>query len=168
MIEAHHLFDVGYDRIDVVVHPQSIVHSLIHLNDGASLAHLGYPDMRVPISYALHLPERRDVPVPTLDLAQIGALEFEAPDPATFPCLRLAREAGEAGGMAPCVLNASDEVAVEAFLDGKIGFTEIPQVVDRCLEELPAGPARHFEELFETDARTREHARNLVEGQAVA
>jgi 1-deoxy-D-xylulose-5-phosphate reductoisomerase len=168
MIEAHHLFDVGYDRIDVVVHSQSIVHSLVHLNDGASMAHLGYPDMRVPISYALHHPERADVPVPSLDLAEVGSLDFEPPDPGSFPCLRLAREAGEVGGTAPCVLNASDEVAVEAFLDGKIGFAEIAEVVDRCLEEIPGGPAHHFEELFETDARAREHARNLVEGQAVA
>ena len=101
LIEAHHLFGVPYDRIDVVVHPQSIVHALIHLNDGASLAHLGYPDMRVPISYALNYPERADVPVPTLDLIDVGALTFEAPDLDSFPCLRLAREAAEAGGTAP-------------------------------------------------------------------
>ena len=123
VIEAHHLFGVPYERIDVVVHPQSIVHSLIHLNDGASLAHLGYPDMRVPISYALHYPERADVDVPRLDLAAVGELTFEEPDPETFACLRLAREAGEAGGTAPCVLNAADEVAVAAFLDGRIPFT---------------------------------------------
>ena len=168
MIEAHHLFDVGYDKVDVVVHPQSIVHSLVHLNDAASLAHLGYPDMRVPISYALHFPERADVPVPSLDLADVGQLEFERPDLDTFVCLRLAREAGEVGGTAPCVLNASDEVAVEAFLAGKIGFTEIGEVIDRCLEEIPGGPATHFEDLFEIDERARQHARNLVEGQAVA
>ncbi len=100
-IEAHHLFGVPYERIDVVVHPQSLVHSLIHLNDGSSLAHLGYPDMRVPISYALHFPERADVDVPQLDLAAAGALTFEAPDPGTFACLRLALEAGEAGGRRP-------------------------------------------------------------------
>ena len=164
MIEAHHLFGVGYDRIDVVVHPQSIIHSLIQLNDGATLGHLGYPDMRVPISYALHFPERADVALPGLDLAELSKLDFEQPDLETFPSLRLAREAGEVGGTAPCVLNASDEIAVEAFLDGKIGFTEIPEIVDRCLEELPGGPATHFEQLFETDARAREHARNLVEG----
>src|SRR4051795_11426574 len=106
MIEAHHLFGVPYERIDVVVHPQSIVHSLVHLNDGASLAHLGYPDMRVPISYALQYPDRADVDVPTLDLAKAGELHFVEPDAETFACLRLAREAGEAGGTAPCVLNA--------------------------------------------------------------
>ncbi len=167
MIEAHHLFGVPYERIDVVVHPQSIVHSLVHLNDGASLAHLGYPDMKVPISYALHLPERADVDVPTLDLAQVGSLEFEPPDAETFPCLRLAREAGEVGGTAPCVLNASDEVAVGAFLEGRIPFTGIAEVIDRCLDEVPTGSAGHFEQLFETDERAREHARGLIEGLAV-
>src|SRR4051795_151143 len=115
MIEAHHLFGTPYGRIDVVVHPQSIVHSVVHLNDGASLAHMGYPDMKVPISYALHFPTRADVDVPTLDLAKAGELHFVEPDAETFACLRLAREAGEAGGTAPCVLNAADEVAVSAF-----------------------------------------------------
>jgi 1-deoxy-D-xylulose-5-phosphate reductoisomerase len=168
MIEAHHLFAVPYERIDVVVHPQSIVHSLIHLNDGASLAHLGYPDMRVPISYALHFPERADVDVPTLDLASVGELSFEPPDPGTFVCLRLAREAGEVGGTAPCVLNAADEVAVEAFLAGRIPFTGIPEVIDRTLEAIPGGPVRHFEDLFDVDSAAREHARGLIEGLAVA
>ncbi len=168
MIEAEHLFGVGYERIDVVVHPQSIVHSLVHLNDGATLAHLGYPDMKVPISYALHHPERADVDVPTLDLADAGRLDFEPPDEETFACLRLAREAGEAGGTAPCVLNAADEVAVEAFLAGELPFTGIAEVIDRCLDEVPTGPATHFEQLFETDERAREHARSLIDGLAVA
>jgi 1-deoxy-D-xylulose-5-phosphate reductoisomerase len=168
MIEAHHLFGVPYERIDVVVHPQSIVHSLVHLNDGASLAHLGYPDMRVPISYALNFPERADVDVPTLDLASVGELSFEQPDAETFACLRLARESGEAGGTAPCVLNAADEVAVEAFLAGRIPFTGIPEVIDRTLEAIPGGPVRHFEDLFDVDAAAREHARGLIEGLAVA
>jgi 1-deoxy-D-xylulose-5-phosphate reductoisomerase len=168
MIEAHHLFGVPYERIDVVVHPQSIVHSLVHLNDGASLAHLGYPDMRVPISYALNFPERADVDVPTLDLASVGELSFEQPDAETFACLRLAREAGEVGGTAPCVLNAADEVAVEAFLAGRIPFTGIPEVIDRTLEAIPGGPVRHFEDLFDVDAAAREHARGLIEGLAVA
>ncbi len=126
-IEAHHLFGVPYERIDVVVHPQSIVHSLIDLNDGATLAHLGYPDMQVPISYALHYPERADVDVPRLDLAAVGELTFEEPDLETFACLRLALEAGGAGGTAPCVLNAADEVAVAAFLDGRIGVHRDPR-----------------------------------------
>jgi len=168
MIEAHHLFGVPYAAIDVVVHPQSIVHSLVHLNDGASLAHLGYPDMKVPISYALQFPERADVDVPTLDLASVGQLSFEQPDPETFACLRLAREAGEVGGTAPCVLNAADEVAVEAFLAARIPFTGIPEVIDRTLEAIPGGPVRHFEDLFDVDAAAREHARGLIEGLAVA
>ena len=168
MIEAHHLFGVPYDRIDVVVHPQSIVHALVHLNDGASLAHLGYPDMKVPISYALHRPERADVDVPTLDLTGVGTLSFEQPDPGTFACLRLAREAGEAGGTAPCVLNAADEVAVEAFLAGRIPFTGIPEVIESTLEAVPSGPVRHFDDLFDTDAAAREHARGVIEGLAVA
>src|SRR3954471_14150818 len=168
MIEAHHLFGTPYGRIDVVVHPQSIVHALVHLNDGASLAHLGYPDMKVPISYALQFPERADVDVPTLDLASIGELSFERPDPGTFACLRLAREAGEAGGTAPCVLNAADEVAVEAFLGRRIPFTGIADVIERTLEALPAAPVRHFEDLFDVDEAAREHARGLVEGLAVA
>jgi 1-deoxy-D-xylulose-5-phosphate reductoisomerase len=168
MIEAHHLFAVPYDRIEVVVHPQSIVHSLIHLNDGASLAHLGYPDMRVPISYALNFPERSDVDVPTLDLADAGQLTFEQPDTETFACLRLAREAGEVGGTAPCVLNAADEVAVEAFLAGRIPFTGIPEVIDRTLEAIPGGALRHFDDLFDVDSAAREHARGLIEGLAVA
>jgi len=168
MIEAHHLFGVPYDRIEVVVHQQSIVHSLVHLNDGASLAHLGYPDMRVPISYALHLPERADVDVPTLDLASVGELSFESPDTETFACLRLAREAGEVGGTAPCVLNAADEVAVEAFMAGRIPFTGIPAVIDKCLDAIPGAPVRHFEDLFDADAAAREHARGLIEGLAVA
>jgi 1-deoxy-D-xylulose-5-phosphate reductoisomerase len=168
MIEAHHLFGVPYERIDVVVHPQSIVHALVHLNDGASLAHLGYPDMRVPISYALHLPERTDVEVPTLDLASVGELSFQQPDAETFACLQLAREAGEAGGTAPCVLNAADEVAVEAFLAGRIPFTGIPEVIERTLDAIPGGPVRHFDDLFDVDSTAREHARKLIEGLAVA
>jgi 1-deoxy-D-xylulose-5-phosphate reductoisomerase len=164
VIEAHHLFGVAYDRIDVVVHPQSIVHGLVHLNDGASLAHLGYPDMRVPISYALHHPERVDVPVETLDLAKLGSLDFEEPDLEAFPCLRLAVEAARAGGTAPCVLNAADEVAVHAFLDGRLPFTGIATVVEQALEELPAHPLRHFSDLYGADAEAREKARELVEG----
>jgi 1-deoxy-D-xylulose-5-phosphate reductoisomerase len=163
-IEAHHLFGVPYERIEVVVHPQSIVHSLVHLNDGASLAHLGYPDMRVPISYALHFPERADVDVPRLDLAAVGELTFEQPDLETFACLRLAREAGEAGGTATCVLNAADEVAVAAFLDGRIGFAAIPAAIEAVLAEMPARPLTHFEDLFEVDAEARRRTEEQVGG----
>jgi 1-deoxy-D-xylulose-5-phosphate reductoisomerase len=163
-IEAHHLFGVPYEQIGVVVHPQSLVHSLVHLNDGSSLAHLGHPDMRVPISYALHFPERADVDVPQLDLAAAGELTFETPDLETFACLRLAREAGEAGGTAPCVLNAADEVAVAAFLDGRIPFTGIAAVIGRVLEEMPARPVGHFEDLFATDAEARQRSEDHVRG----
>jgi 1-deoxy-D-xylulose-5-phosphate reductoisomerase len=163
-IEAHHLFGVPYERIGVVVHPQSLIHSLIHLNDGSSLAHLGYPDMRVPISYALHFPERADVDLPQLDLAAAGALTFEEPDLETFACLRLALEAGAAGGTAPCVLNAADEVAVAAFLDGQIPFTGIPAVIERVLEEMPARPVTHFDDLFATDAEARQRSEDQVRG----
>jgi 1-deoxy-D-xylulose-5-phosphate reductoisomerase len=167
LIEAHHLFGLGYDRIDVTVHPQSIVHGLVHLNDGASLAHLGFPDMRVPISYALHYPQRADVDLPTLELAAVGELSFEQPDLETFPCLRLAREAGEAGGTAPCVLNAADEVAVEAFLGGRIPFTTIAEVVERTLEALPAATPGHFADLYAADAEARDHAQALIDRAGV-
>jgi len=158
LIEAHHLFAVPYERIDVVVHPQSLIHSLIDLIDGATLAHLGHPDMRVPIAYALHGPDRIELPVKRLDLASVGALSFEEPDTTAFPCLRLAREAGAAGGMAPCVLNAANEVAVNAFLAGEIAFTAIPEIVERTLEAVPAPPPGHFADLFDCDAEARERA----------
>jgi 1-deoxy-D-xylulose-5-phosphate reductoisomerase len=162
LIEAHHLFGIPYDRLDVVVHPQSIVHALVQLNDGASLAHLGYPDMRVPISYALHHPDRADVPVASLDLAELGELTFERPDVGTFACLRLAREAALAGGTAPCVLNAANEVAVHAFLRGELSFTGIARVIESTLGELPARPVRHFSDLYEADTQAREIARGVA------
>ncbi|HWO47137.1 MAG TPA: 1-deoxy-D-xylulose-5-phosphate reductoisomerase [Solirubrobacterales bacterium] len=163
-IEAHHLFGVPYERIEVVVHPQSLIHSLIHLNDGSTLAHLGYPDMRVPISYALNHPERADVDVPQLDLAAVGSLTFEEPDFGTFACLRLALEAGAAGGTAPCVLNAADEVAVAAFVAERIPFTAIPAAIERVLEEMPAQPVSHFDDLFAADAEARERTEGQLEG----
>jgi 1-deoxy-D-xylulose-5-phosphate reductoisomerase len=165
-IEAHHLFGVPYERIAVVVHPQSIVHSLVDLVDGATLAHLGYPDMKVPISYALHFPERADVDVPRLDLASVGELSFEQPDLETFACLRLALEAGEAGGTAPCVLNAADEVAVAAFLDGRIEFTAIAEAIERVLADMPSLPVTHFEDLFAVDAEARRRTEEQVGGLA--
>jgi 1-deoxy-D-xylulose-5-phosphate reductoisomerase len=164
VIEAMHLFAVPLDSIDVVVHPQSIIHGLVQLNDGASLAHLGYPDMRVPISYALHYPERVDVPVPGLDLADLGQLTFEPPDEEAFPCLRLARDAARAGGTAPCVMNAANEVAVQAFLDGDMPFTGIPEVIERTLEAHDPVPIHHFNVLYGADAEAREIAREFVEG----
>jgi 1-deoxy-D-xylulose-5-phosphate reductoisomerase len=166
LIEAHHLFAVPYERIDVVVHPQSIVHSLIDLIDGATLAHLGYPDMRVPIAYALHHPERVDVPVARLNLAEVGALTFEDVDLEAFPCLRLAREAAGAGGTAPCVLNAANEVAVHAFLDGRLAFLGIAEVIERVLDQLGAGQVHSFESLSEADRGAREAAAELVGARA--
>jgi 1-deoxy-D-xylulose-5-phosphate reductoisomerase len=162
LIEAHHLFGTPYERIGVVVHPQSIVHSYIKLCDGAALAHLGYPDMRVPISYALHYPERVDVPVRPLDLTAVGALTFEPVDTDAFPCLRLAREAAVAGGTAPCVLNAANEVAVHSFLDGRLDFLGIPAVIEAALDRLPAAPVRAFESLYEADREARAVASELV------
>jgi 1-deoxy-D-xylulose-5-phosphate reductoisomerase len=167
LIEAHHLFGFPYDRIGVVVHPESIVHALIHLNDGASLAHLGYPDMRVPISYALHYPDRADVELETLDLATVGQLTFEAPDVETFRCLALARGAAAAGGTAPCILNAADELAVHAFLERKITFLDIPRVIEGTLETVQSQQVLRFEDLYEADAEARAHASELVERLAV-
>jgi 1-deoxy-D-xylulose-5-phosphate reductoisomerase len=163
VIEAHHLFGTPYDRIDVVVHPQSLVHALVTLCDGASLAHLGHPDMRVPIAYALHYPDRVDVPVPALDLAQAGSLTFEPPDEDAFPCLRLAREAAVAGGTAPCVLNAANEVAVHAFLGGRLAFMGIPAVIERTLERVGTGAVHGFDSLYDADARARGVAGEMVE-----
>jgi len=162
VIEAHHLFGTPYDRIDVVVHPQSIVHAVVSLCDGASLAHMGHPDMRVPIAYALHHPERVDVPVPTLDLASVGALTFEAPDLDAFPSLALAREAAEAGGTGPCVLNAANEIAVHAFLGGRLPFMGIPAVIEQTLERVPAARVHAFDSLYEADAEARAIAAELV------
>jgi 1-deoxy-D-xylulose-5-phosphate reductoisomerase len=168
LIEAHHLFGTPYERIDVVVHPQSIVHSLIQLCDGATLAHLGYPDMRVPISYALHHPERAELPVAPLDLAAVGSLTFEAPDEETFACLRLAREAALAGGTAPCVLNAANEVAVHAFLSGRLRFTQIAEVIAHALDVVGSGRVHAFETLYAADRDARAAARALVEERAAA
>ena len=167
LIEAHHLFGVAYDSIDVLVHPQSLVHAIVHLNDGASLAHLGLPDMRVPISYALHHPERADVALESLDLASVGRLTFEPPDEETFACLRLAREAARAGGTAPCALNAANEVAVAAFLAGRLSFTGIAELIERVLEETPVAAVGHFADLYRADAEARERAAEVVETVAV-
>jgi 1-deoxy-D-xylulose-5-phosphate reductoisomerase len=162
VIEAHHLFAVPYARIDVLVHPQSIIHGMVTLCDGAVLAHLGCPDMRVPIAYALNHPERMELDVARLDLAAVGSLTFEPPDLETFPALRVAREAAIAGGTAPCVLNAANEVAVHAFLGGRIAFVAIAEVIEATLEQLGATPLREFDALFEADRRAREVAAELI------
>jgi 1-deoxy-D-xylulose-5-phosphate reductoisomerase len=158
VIEAHHLFAVPYERIDVIVHPQSVVHAMVTLCDGAVLAHLGCPDMRVPIAYALHHPERAELDVNRLDLAAVASLTFEPPDLDAFPALRLAREAAVAGGTAPCVLNAANEVAVHAFLGGRIAFTAIAEVIETTLDEVGSVPLREFDTLFDADRRAREVA----------
>ena len=173
VMEAHHLFGTPYERIDVVVHPQSLVHGLIQLADGAMLAHLGPPDMRIAISYALHGGESVDLAagrgsedsrsVVALDLAAIGELSFEAVDLDAFPCLRLAGEAARAGGTAPCVLNAANEIAVHAFLAGRLRFLEIAAVIERTLEELGSAPVLSFESLYEADRQAR-----ALAGESVA
>jgi 1-deoxy-D-xylulose-5-phosphate reductoisomerase len=155
LIEAHWLFDVDYDRIEVVVHPSSIVHGLVRFRDGAALAHVGYPDMRVPISFALTYPARAATPVPGLDLAGGLTLAFEAPDLEAFPMLTLAREAGVRGGTYPCAFNAANEVAVAAFLEGRIGFLDIAGTVAATLERVGGEAARDVEELVAADAEAR-------------
>jgi 1-deoxy-D-xylulose-5-phosphate reductoisomerase len=162
LIEAHFLFGLPYDRIEVVVHPGSIVHALVRLRDGAALAHLGYPDMRVPISYALTYPDRAATPIPPLDLACGLTLEFHAPDLDTFPLLALAREAGVCGGTYPCAFNAANEVAVAAFLDGRLSFLAIADVVADALAAADGASARDLEELVEVDARARRLAQRGV------
>ncbi|MGB0093583.1 MAG: 1-deoxy-D-xylulose-5-phosphate reductoisomerase [Solirubrobacteraceae bacterium] len=168
LIEAHHLFGTAYEQIEIVVHPQSTIHSLIQLCDGATLAHLGYPDMRVPISYALYYPERVDVPVRPLDLVEVGALTFEPADGDTFACLRLAREAGRTGGTAPCTLNAANEVAVHAFLAGRLRFLDIAAVIEETLARLPATAVHSFDSLAGADAQARRMAAELVASRAAA
>jgi 1-deoxy-D-xylulose-5-phosphate reductoisomerase len=155
VIEAHFLFGLPYERIEVVLQPTSIVHALVRFRDGAALAHLGYPDMRVPISYALTHPERAATPVPALDLAPGLRLDFEPPDLETFPLLPLARRAGGLGGTYPCAYNAANEVAVAAFLDGKLPFLGIAATVEETLAEVDGAPARDLDELLEADAEAR-------------
>ena len=155
LIEAHFLFGFAYDEIEIVVHPTSVVHALVRFRDGAALAHLGYPDMRVPISYALTYPQRASTPVPALDLSSGLTLEFEPPDLEAFPLLALARRAGESGGTYPCAFNAANEVAVAAFLAGRLPFLGIADVVEATLEAVDGGAAREVAELEEADAEAR-------------
>ncbi len=155
LIEAHFLFGLPYERVEVVVHPTSVVHALVRFRDGAVLAHLGYPDMRVPISYALTYPERAATPIPQLDLAGGLTLEFDAPDTETFPLLALARRAGEDGGTYPCVFNAANEVAVAAFLAGRLPFLGIADTVEETLAAVDGAAARDLDDLLEADAEAR-------------
>ena len=164
LIEAHYLFGIDYDRIEVVVHPTSVVHALVRFRDGAALAHLGYPDMRVPISFALTYPERRATPVPALDFTSGLTLEFEPPDLERFPLLRLAGVGGAHGGTYPCAFNAANEVAVGAFLDRRIRFTEIAGLVEAALHAVEGAAARDLSELVAAD----EEARRLAQGRLAA
>jgi 1-deoxy-D-xylulose-5-phosphate reductoisomerase len=159
LIEAHFLFGLEYERIEVVLQPTSIVHALVRFRDGASLAHLGYPDMRVPISFALTYPGRAATRVPPLDFSEGLVLEFEPPDHATFPLLALARRAGEEGGTYPCTFNAANEVAVAAFLAGRLPFLGIAATVEETLGEVDGAPARDLADLVEADAAARSLAR---------
>ncbi|MBL8657060.1 MAG: 1-deoxy-D-xylulose-5-phosphate reductoisomerase [Altererythrobacter sp.] len=164
LIEAHHLFPVGLDRLRILVHPQSVIHSMVEYRDGSTLAQLGPPDMRVPIASCLAWPRRMDTPMEPLDLAGIGTLSFEAPDEARFPATRIARDAAQAGGAAPAVLNAANEVAVAAFLAGRIGFADIAIVVERVLALGDHRPApRSLEDVLAVDADARALAREALE-----
>jgi 1-deoxy-D-xylulose-5-phosphate reductoisomerase len=164
LIEAHHLFDLPYDRLEVVVHPQSMIHAMVRLDDGSVLAHCGPPDMRVPIGYALRHPAPPPAGEP-MDL--VGRrLDFDAPDEGAFPCLGLARSAGRAGGTAPAVLNAANEEAVAAFLDGRVGFMDIPRVVGEALDVIPGTPADTLAAVLDADTRARAAARAAIEGVA--
>ncbi len=166
LIEAYHLFPVGADQLGIVVHPQSIVHCLVSYTDGSVLAQLSFPDMRTPIALALTWPRRMSTPTRRLDLVALGSLTFEAPDEVRFPALRLGREALRRGGTAPAVLNAANEVAVEAFLKRSIGFCAIAEVVADCLEMAESrsliGPAAHLGDVLEVDAQARRLAQSLL------
>ena len=168
LIEAHFLFGLAYERIEIVVHPSSIVHALVRFRDGAALAHLGYPDMRVPISFALTYPARMATPVAPLDLAEGLVLEFAAPDEETFPLLALARRAGEGGGTYPCAFNAANEVAVAAFLAGRLPFLGIAETVEEALAAADGARARDLADLLEADAAARRWAEDAVARRAVS
>ena len=163
VIEAHWLYDMPYDKIKVVIHPQSIVHSMVAFQDGAVMAQLGVPDMRLPIQYALTYPERMASTLERLDFARLGALTFEEPDTKTFRGLAIAIEAGRAGGTAPCVMNAANEIAVAAFLDGSIGFLDIYDIIEQTLSARSVRPAESFEILREEDAWARAYAARLLQ-----
>ena len=168
VIEAHHLFGLPGERIDVLVHPQSLVHSLVEFVDGSTLAQLGLPDMRTALAVGLGWPERIESGVAGLDLLAHGRLDFEAPDLDAFPCLRLAFEALASGGTAPAIINAANEVAVSAFLQGRIAFLGIPALVEDCLAAVPAGAAESIEALLAADAAARDHANRRVASGAPA
>jgi 1-deoxy-D-xylulose-5-phosphate reductoisomerase len=162
VIEATHLFALRSEQVDVVVHPQSVVHGLVYYKDGSVLAQLGSPDMRTPIANTLGWPKRISAPSPRLDLAALGQLTFEAPDPERFPALRIAREALEEGGAAPIILNAANEVAVAAFLDGAVGFLDIAAIVEESLNTLDRPTISALEHVYDADRAARDLAWRLV------
>jgi 1-deoxy-D-xylulose-5-phosphate reductoisomerase len=168
VIEAHELFGVGYDQIEVVVHPQSIVHSMATFSDGATIAQLSNPDMRLCIGYALAYPDRLDVPFGAIDWRELRRLDFETPDTTTFRCLALAFDAGRRGGLAPAWLNAANEVAVAAFLDGRIGWAAIADVIDETLAHEDGARAEDIEAVLDADARSRAHATRIIERKTAA
>lgn len=162
LIEAYHLFPVPEDRIEILVHPQSVVHSMVAYVDGSVLAQMGTPDMRTPIAFALGWPERMAAPATRLALEKIGDLTFEAPDPARFPALRVARHALQTGGGAPTILNAANEVAVQSFLSGRIGFLDIVRIVEHTLETAPNGKLENLDDVGEADGAARRIARRFI------
>jgi 1-deoxy-D-xylulose-5-phosphate reductoisomerase len=166
VIEAHELFGIDYDRIDVVVHPQSVVHSMVSFVDGSTLAQLSMPDMRLPIAYALAYPDRATVAFGAIDWANMGALTFDRPDVATFRCLGLAYEAGRVGGTAPAWLNAANEVAVAGFLDGLIGWLAIADVIEETLQGHDGGRAQTVDDILDADRRARDRARQVRDKRA--
>jgi len=166
IIEARWLFDLSADQVQVIVHPQSIVHSMVEYVDGCVIAQLGVADMGIPILYALTYPERRPTPAPRLDLTRTGSLTFFEPDPVKFPCLRLARTALEQGGTAPVVLNAANEVAVAAFLDRRIAFVKIPELIERALTALPAAALTSIEQCVSVDAEARRRVGEWIDARA--
>ncbi len=163
LIEAHHLFPVGVEKLEVLVHPQSVIHSMVEYVDGSVLAQLGTPDMRTPIAHTLAWPERMATPTPRLDLAAIARLDFEAPDLDRFPALGLARAAMAAGGGRPAVLNAANEIAVAGFLDGRVGFTDIPFIVGKVLDRYDPGQPTSLDDVLELDEIARAEARSVME-----
>ena len=164
VIEAHWLFGAPSDLIEVVIHPQSVIHSMVSYVDGSVLAQLGNPDMRTPIAHALAFPERIDSGVGQLDLTTMAALQFHKPDFDRFPCLALAFDALREGGTAPAILNAANEVAVQAFLDRAIGFRDIDRVIRQVMDEVPHGPAPSIEAVLDQDARARAAASASIAG----
>ena len=166
VIEAHHLFDIPYEKIKVLVQPQSIIHSMVEFIDGSVKAHLGTTNMKIPIQYALSYPKRLSSPVAPINFYDLKNIEFYPPDFENFPCLKLAYEAGKMGGFFPCVMNAANEVAVAKFLEGSIRFYDISDTVEHCMEKHSVEKVESVEQLEAIDAETRILARYFIEGRA--